>query len=854
MAGMTYQMQDRCRSHILNDPMATLPHLPLPSVVAGCPDRARVGGKFLFTGDHKLHLRGVTYGTFRPDDAGDEFPAPARVEQDFGLMAANGINAVRTYTPPPRWLLERAWEHGLRVMVGLGAEREVGYLNDTRDLAAIEGRIRARVRTCAGHPAVLCYAVGNEIPAPIVRWLGDRRIERFLARLAAVVREEDPGALVTYVNYPSTEYLDCSFCDLLSFNVYLESMERFEAYLPRLQNLAGDRPLVIAELGLDSLRKGAQAQAAMVAAQVRSAFAWGASGVFVYAWTDEWHRGGEDVTDWAFGLVDRDRAPKPALAAVRSAFAELPLPAVPADPRITVVVCSYNGARTLRDCLDGIRQLDYPDVETIVVDDGSTDATASIAAGYDVRLIRTVNRGLSAARNTGWEAATGEIVAYVDDDARPDPQWLRYLAWAFRHTRHVGIGGPNIAPPGDGWIAECVANAPGGPMHVLIADDQAEHIPGCNMAFRRSALAAVGGFDVRFRTAGDDVDLCWRLMDHGGTLGFHPGAMVWHHRRNSVRTYWRQQLGYGRAEALLEHKWPERYNGLGHTTWAGRIYGTGLTRALAASRGRIYQGVWGSAPFQTRERPALGLLASLPLMPEWHLGVAGLALVAALGTVWPPLLGALPLLAVAIALPLAQAVLSARAATFTGPRGARWKRRALTGALHLLHPIARLRGRLRHGLTPWRQRGPGRFAFPRPRTFAVWTEFWRAPEARLAAVEQALREAGAVVRRGGDFAGWDLEVRGGLLGAARMLSGVEEHGQGRQMSRARVWARASGAGRVTVAVLGGLALAAWLAHAPIAAGVLAGLGLLLAARIGWECGLAVGMTADAVAWELVRDD
>ena len=77
-------------------------------------------GKFLFVGDQKLYVRGVTYGTFRPDARGDEFPPPELVERDFALMAANGINAVRTYTPPPRWLLDAAHRHGLRLMVGLG--------------------------------------------------------------------------------------------------------------------------------------------------------------------------------------------------------------------------------------------------------------------------------------------------------------------------------------------------------------------------------------------------------------------------------------------------------------------------------------------------------------------------------------------------------------------------------------------------------------------------------------------------------------------------------------------------------------------------------------------------------------
>src|SRR5439155_12924052 len=194
------------------------------------------------------------------------------------------------------------------------------------------------------------------------------------------------------------------------------------------------------------------------------------------------------------------------------------------------------------------------DFEVIVVDDGSTDDLARIVEPYDVSYIRTANHGLSSARNTGLAAATGDIVAYLDDDAWPDPQWLRYLAATFLSSSHAGVGGPNLPPPGDGPIAQCVARSPGGPIHVLTGDREAEHIPGCNMAFRRACLEAIGGFDAQFRVAGDDVDLCWRLQQQGWTLGFNPAAMVWHHRRNSVAAYWKQQVGYGRAEALLERK------------------------------------------------------------------------------------------------------------------------------------------------------------------------------------------------------------------------------------------------------------------------------------------------------------
>jgi O-antigen biosynthesis protein len=425
-------------------------------------------------------------------------------------------------------------------------------------------RLRAGLDSASLDSAVLAYAIGNEVPSPIVRWYGAQRTEDFLRRLYAGAKEEDPEGLVTYVNYPPTEYLHLPFLDLVCFNVYLERQADLEAYLARLQNIAGEGPLVLTEIGLDSRRHGLEGQARAVEWQLRCAFEAGCAGAFVFAWTDEWHRGGSEIVDWDFGLVDRGRRPKPALARVRDVFAELPLSPCRTWPRVSVVVCTYNGARTLRDCCEGLRALDYPDFEVIVVDDGSTDASAEIARSYGFKVISTENRGLSSARNTGLAAATGEIIAYTDDDARPDPHWLRYLVTEFCRRDVAAVGGPNVAPPGDGLIAECVASAPGGPIHVLIDDREAEHVPGCNMAFRREALEAIGGFDPRFRTAGDDVDVCWRLAEQGRSIGFSPAAMVWHHRRDSIRAYWNQQRGYGRAESLLEQKWPDKYNQLGH--------------------------------------------------------------------------------------------------------------------------------------------------------------------------------------------------------------------------------------------------------------------------------------------------
>jgi len=360
------------------------------------------------------------------------------VEQDFALMAANGVNALRTYTMPPLWLLNLARKHGLFVMAGLPWEQHIAFLSDPKRTRSIKERLRADVRSCGAHPAVLCYSIGNEIPAPVVRWYGRHRVEKFLKELYDIAKDEDPGGLVTYVNYPSTEYLRLPFVDIFCFNVYLENKTTLEGYLARLQNLSGNRPLLMAEIGLDSQRNGVEKQAQVLDWQVRTAFAAGCCGAFVFAWTDEWYRGGHDIEDWDFGIVTRDRQPKPAVATLRSAFADTPFPGKEPWPRISVVVCTYNGARTLAETLKHLKKLKYPDYEVIVVNDGSRDNSAIIASEYGVHLISTENRGLSSARNTGMQAATGEIVVYVDDDAYPDPDWLTYLAATFRKYEPCG--------------------------------------------------------------------------------------------------------------------------------------------------------------------------------------------------------------------------------------------------------------------------------------------------------------------------------------------------------------------------------------------------------------------------------
>jgi hypothetical protein len=163
---------------------------------------------------------------------------------------------------------------------------------------------------------------------------------------------------------------------------------------------------------------------------------------------------------------------------------------------------------------------------------------------------------------------------------------------------------------------------------------------------------------------------------------------------------------------------------------------------------------------------------------------------------------------------------------------------SLTFALHLAQPLARLWGRTRHGLTALRAHVPGSFTFPRPRHETIWTETWLAPEQALERIAHSLRADGAPLVIGGDYDRWDLEVRGGALGAVRLFMTHEEHGSGKLLFRFRSWPKCSGEVLVAALVLTGLSLGAALDEYWLAYDILALFTLVLIGRIAYECGTA----------------
>lgn len=548
-----------------------------------------VDGKFLRSGGSRVELRAVTYGPF-PGGWPEDFTG------DFERIATAGFNALRLYEMPPRRLLDAAVAHGLRVFGGLHWPQAVDFLKGDRILAAAGVTLGEALREVEGHPALAGVFVANEVPADLVRWMGPVRVRRAIEGLISLGKELRPDTLWCYANYPSTEYLEPENADFTAFNVYLEDESSYRKYLRRLHHIAGDRPLVISEFGLDSRRNGIAKQAEILAWGILAAREEGAAGMTVYAWSDRWWNAGMEVPDWDFGLTDRDELDKPALAAVKEAFSTFPT--APPDLRFSVIVCTRNGAARIGACLEALEKQSLPAHEVIVVDDGSTDGTGDLVAERfpGARLLQLEAGGLSAARNAGAELATGENLAFTDDDCEPDRDWLAGLAAAFEKGCDAA-GGPNLPPPAGNDAEAIVAAAPGAPSHVMLDDMEAEHLPGCNLAVRRSSYFAAGGFDPVFTTAGDDVDFCWRLRDHGFRMGFAPTAFVWHHRRPSLRGYLRQQIGYGKAEALLIAKHPQRFTAQGDARWEGFVYSGGPVRAVEGSI--LYHGAMGQAGYQS---------------------------------------------------------------------------------------------------------------------------------------------------------------------------------------------------------------------------------------------------------------
>ena len=291
----------------------------------------------------------------------------------------------------------------------------------------------------------------------------------------------------------------------------------------------------------------------------------------------------EDVGDTAAETVARELGP-----AVREHLAadgfpvELPqtLPMVPPGPcrqrvgptqAITVVVCTRNRPAALRTCLRSLMELDYPAYEVVVVDNSDGDAavrdavTAAARRHAGVRYLIEPRRGLSRARNAGLRSSTTELVAFTDDDVVVDRGWLRGLVVGFAdpHVQCVtGLTMPaELDTPAQLWFEEFGGFGRGFTVRRYEPPRRADggglypYTPGrfgagVNMAFRRAAVLAAGGFDECLGAGtpakgGEDLDMFLTMLLAGGAVEYRPDALVWHRHRRDLRDLERQVRDYG---------------------------------------------------------------------------------------------------------------------------------------------------------------------------------------------------------------------------------------------------------------------------------------------------------------------
>jgi GT2 family glycosyltransferase len=272
---------------------------------------------------------------------------------------------------------------------------------------------------------------------------------------------------------------------------------------------------------------------------------------------------------------------------------------------LSVVICSLNGAEGVARCLDALARQTLA-VEVIVVDDGSTDGTAAVAQARGARVIRhAVNRGLSAARNSGLRAATAPVVGFLDDDCEPEPDWAQRLVDSYEDGV-VGVGGAveSYGPPS--WLAGYLHRRnPLAPLELGLEQgngitfrfglylkglwDVSQpsgrravfSLVGANMSYRRTALLEVGGFDERFHFGAEELDLCVRLRraEPEARLIVEPAARVRHSFDPALRDTLRRSRAYGRGSARLYRKWPH----VGPTFFPAPVAAAALV-ALAVGR------------------------------------------------------------------------------------------------------------------------------------------------------------------------------------------------------------------------------------------------------------------------------
>lgn len=229
------------------------------------------------------------------------------------------------------------------------------------------------------------------------------------------------------------------------------------------------------------------------------------------------------------------------------------------DPSISIIVPVKNSARTIEVLLDSLMKLEYDreKLEVIIVDGNSTDGTREIVSKYPVKMYDEEGRGLNAARNTGIKYSRGEILAYTDGDCVVPANWAKSIAKNFRDPSVSFVGGLVEGFDKVDFLSVYMDETffqvkPGFRGRRESTDLELLLFPaGCNMAFRRHALAKINFFDERIDYGFDDLDPVEKLGSRGFRIVLDPDVRVLHQHRTTLKAILKQHFNYGRGGTLL---------------------------------------------------------------------------------------------------------------------------------------------------------------------------------------------------------------------------------------------------------------------------------------------------------------
>ncbi len=223
--------------------------------------------------------------------------------------------------------------------------------------------------------------------------------------------------------------------------------------------------------------------------------------------------------------------------------------------KVSIIVPLYNARKTVGRVIEACLSIDYPDIELVVVDDGSTDGSAEIASRYPIKLIRQTNGGPAKARNAGWKASNGEICFFTDSDCLPRSDVLTIL---LKHLKRENIGAAggsyDIANPQ--YLLARLVHSEIATRHRKMPTN-VNFLGSFNLAVKRELLEKVGGFNEEYGSAsGEDNDLSYRILKRGKKLSFDMCAAVTHFHEISLAKYLKQQYNHGkwRVKLYKDHK------------------------------------------------------------------------------------------------------------------------------------------------------------------------------------------------------------------------------------------------------------------------------------------------------------